>query len=315
MEIPKSNVSVKYNRNGLIEQEHYGIVVLSNESLLNISPVETDSPFYLRSCAKPLQASLLADYETNKFFNFSEQEIALCCASHAGEKIHTDIAQQILDKTGLNKSYLKCGLHKPLSKTRQEEMLILGENETELHNNCSGKHIMMLAICKQMGWDLDKYYEPDHPLQIAIKNKIKKLCNIEEEYPDTTDGCGVPIMSMPLKNILKGYLNLFSNEKYNIIKNAFLNNPYIIGGEDRTDTKIIQNSQGLIAKVGAGGLCVVINTKTAEGFIVKIYDSNMKAREIAVLEILKRLGWADISSDTLIKTLHGDIVGNIEVYL
>ena len=305
-------ILVKYIRDGLVEQEHMGFVVLADKSRsFDFIGDSKNIPFYLRSCAKPLQASLIIDYGMDKFYDMTEQEIALCCASHAGEKIHTRIAQQLLDKIGLDETYLKCGLHKPLSKTRQAEMLLNKESETVLHNNCSGKHIMMLGLCKMKGWDLKSYDDINHPLQIEIKNKIYELCHIKHEYPITKDGCGVPILSMPLTNMLYGYLNLFCDKKYEKIKNAFLNNPYIIGGEDRSDTKII--SYGLIAKVGAGGLCIVVNTVLEEAFVVKICDCDMRARELVACQILKNLKWADIECDRTIKTLHGDIVGEIEV--
>ncbi len=116
-------------------------------------------------------------------------------------------------------------------------------------------------------------------------------------------------MSMPLENMLFGYINLFSN--YEKIKSAFLNHPYIIGGENRTDTMIMEKSNGIIAKVGAGGLCIVFNTITSEAFVVKICDCDMKARELTVLKVLKNLHWANINADSFIKTLHGDIVGEI----
>ena len=309
-------ILVKYIRDGLVEQEHRGFVVLADkERSFDFVGDSKNQPFYLRSCAKPLQASLIIDYGLDKFYNLSEEEIALCSASHAGEKIHTDIASKLLEKIGLDESYLKCGLHKPLSKTRQTEMLLNKEAETQLHNNCSGKHIMMLGLCKMNGWSLDNYYDLSHPLQIEIKNKIYELCSLTCEYPITKDGCGVPIVSMPLTNMLHGYLNLFCNKKYEKIKNAFLNHPYIIGGEDRTDTKIITNSNGLIAKVGAGGLCIVVNTKIEEAFVVKISDCDMRARELVACQILKNLKWADIECDRTIKTLHGDTVGEIDVQI
>ena len=278
-----NNCTVKHIRDGLIEEEHYGYFEFSDKKTLNI-------PFYMRSCAKPLQASLIIDYGLDKYL--SEEEIALCCSSHAGERIHTEIAQNLLYRMGLDESYLKCGLHKPLSKSRQYEMHINNEKETVLHNNCSGKHIMMLGLCKLKKWNLETYYEPQHPLQIAIKNKINELCCVSQSYPVTTDGCGVPIVSMPLFDMLKGYLNLFS--KYEKIKNAFLNKPYIIGGEDRTDTFIMQNSKGIIAKVGAGGLCIVVNVEKQEAFAVKISDCDMKTRELVVCKILNELKWANI---------------------
>ncbi len=307
-------ILVKYIRDGLLEQEHAGYVILANRNRpIDFKGDSDNCPFYLRSCAKPLQASLIIDFGMDKFYEMTEEEIAVCSASHAGEKVHTKVIKGLLDKIGLDETYLKCGLHEPLSKTRRREMLLNGEEVNVLQNNCSGKHVMMLGLCKMKGWDLSDYDSLEHPLQVEIKRKIYDLCEVKHEYPVTKDGCGVPIVSMPLVNMLKGYLNLFCDKKYEKIKNAFLNNPYLIGGEDRTDTKIIENSEGLIAKVGAGGLCIVVNTLTEEAFVVKICDCDMKARELTVIQTLKNLKWADIPVDKTIKTLHGDIVGEIIV--
>ena len=305
---------VEFVRDGLVEQEHYGFIVLSDKKrAFDFTGDAKNYPFYLRSCAKPLQASLLIDYGMDKFYDMTEEEIAICCASHAGEEIHVKTAKALLDKIGLSENNLKCGLHKPLSKTEQAKMLLDRTPVHPLQNNCSGKHVMMLGLCKMKGWDIETYDSFDHPLQQAIKNKIYELCEVKKEYPITTDGCGVPIMSMPLTNMLHGYLNLFCNPKYEKIKNAFLNNPYIIGGEDRSDTKIISNSKNIIAKVGAGGLCTVVNTNTEEAFVVKICDCNMQARELVVAKVLENLHWANIPEDKDIKTLHGQKVGEIEI--
>lgn len=305
---------VEFERDGLVEREHYGFIVLADKNRsFDFTGDDKNYPFYLRSCAKPLQASLLIDYGMDKYYDMTEEEIALCCASHAGEEIHVKTAVSLLKKIGLDESYLKCGFHKPLSKTEQNKMLLAGTHENIFQNNCSGKHIMMLGLCKIKNWDLGTYDEVTHPLQQAIKSKINKLCKVKKEYPITKDGCGVPIFSMPLKNMLYGYLNLFCNPEYEKIKNAFLNHPYIIGGEDRTDTKIIANSSGIVAKVGAGGLCIVVNTINEEAFIVKIADCDMQARELVVLQVLKNLHWADIATSHYINTLHGEIVGKIIV--
>ncbi len=305
---------LEYVRDGLVDEEHFGFIVLADKNrAFDFTGDAKNYPFYLRSCAKPLQASLIVDYGMDTFYDMTEDEIAICCASHAGEKIHVSTAKKLLDKIGLNDKYLKCGLHKPLSKTEQADMLLSNTPVNILQNNCSGKHIMMLGLCKMKDWDLDTYYLPEHPLQKAIKSKIYELCQVQKDYPVTTDGCGVPIMSMPLTNMLHGYLNLFCNPKYEKIKNAFLNHPYLIGGEDRTDTKIIENSKGIIAKVGAGGLCIVVNTLTEEAFVVKISDCDMKARELVAVQVLKNLHWADIEADTDIKTINGTVVGKIKI--
>lgn len=68
---------------------------------------------------------------------------------------------------------------------------------------------MMLALCKMNGWNLENYDEPSHPLQKEIKRKIYELCGLKKDYPVTKDGCGVPIHSMPLENMVKGILIFF----------------------------------------------------------------------------------------------------------
>lgn len=292
---------VDYIRDGLVEEFHEGLYMLSSE-LYEISP------YYLRSCAKPLQATLLIDYG----IDLTSEELALCCGSHAGEECHVRIARQILEKFDIDESLLKCGVHAPLARSMQDKMLLRGEKPTAIHNNCSGKHIGFLVICKKKGWDMTTYDKPNHPLQIAIRDKINQMCEVEQSYPITTDGCGVPILSMPLKNMLIGYKHLLN---YTPIIQAIRNNPYFFGGENRLDTEIIEKTDNLIAKVGAGGLCIVFNIKTKEGFVVKINDCSMEARRIAVLELINNLNWANLEFDKTIKTLHGQVVGNIQVNL
>ncbi len=303
---------VKHIRDGLVEEQHFGYVMVLNRVHVIDRVGESGSyPFYLRSCAKPLQASLLFDYELDKDYDLTEEEIALCCASHAGEECHIEIAKKLLKKFDIDESMLKCGEHAPLAESARRKLQENNEPYSVLHNNCSGKHLMMLALCKANGWDTSTYDDPEHPLQREIKSKIYDLCDLNKEYPATTDGCGVPIYSMPLENMAKGYLNLFCSSEYKKITNAFLNNPYIIGGENRTDTKIIANSKNLVAKVGAGGLCIVVNVENEECLVVKISDCDMKAREIVTLDSLKNLHWADIETDHTIKTNQGKVIGEI----
>lgn len=307
-------------RDGLVEQEHSGFILkLSSDGIIFKIGDDKNYPFFLRSCAKPLQACLVVDFGVDEYFNMTSKEIAICCASHAGETCHVDVVKGFLKKIGLDETFLKCGYHKPISKEEQRKLIISGEKESILQNNCSGKHVMMLAICKKMGWDLKTYDETGHPLQKAIKEKIYELCELKEEFPITSDGCGVPIHSMPLENMLKGYLNLFLNSKYEKIRRAFQQNHYIVGGFERLDTEIMNIDDNLIAKVGAGGLCIVVNINKKEAFIVKILDCDMKARAIAVFEFIYRINWLSenkkmeiipkIHDLTGIKTLHGQKVG------
>lgn len=296
-------ILVEHIRDGLVEQEHSGFVVLKMANAFKEFGDTQKYPFYLRSCAKPLQAALLIDEKLDEELGLTSEEIAIACASHAGEDCHIQSAKSFMYKADICEGWIRCGLHSPLAKS------ITCDEPTVFHNNCSGKHILMLALAKHFGFDVKTYYEKNHPLQLMIKKKVYELCEYNDETPVSTDGCGVPIFSMPLKNMLSGFLNLFCAKKYLKIKNAFLNNPYIIGGEDRLDTKIMQGAPNCIAKVGAEGLCIVVNTLTNEGFIVKILDSDMNAREFVVLNLMNKLGWGHFKINCDIKTLHNEIVG------
>lgn len=291
-----------YNRDGLIEKEHFGYIVRCDKIHVEERIGEDKNyPFYLRSCANPLQAALLIDYELDKKFNLTDEEIAICASTHAGDKLHTEVVRSILNKFEISPEKLKCGT--------------CGDSNCALENHCSGKHAMMLGLCKVNDWDINSYDNINHPVQKTIQKKINKLCEVKTDYPITKDNCGVPIHSMPLANIAKGYLNLFCDPKYSRIKNAFLYHAFLIGGENRTDTKIISSSKNLIAKVGASGLCVVVNTELEEAFIIKLCDDDLKARELIAIDLINNLHWAKIEISHAIETNNHEIVGEIVTLL
>ena len=70
----KPEILVQYKRDGLIDQEHYGYIVLADKSrAFDFTGDANGYPFYLRSCAKPLQASLII--ENN--LDLTEEEIGV----------------------------------------------------------------------------------------------------------------------------------------------------------------------------------------------------------------------------------------------
>ncbi len=299
---------VDYLRDGLIEEYHEGLIYFIGSDKYGDTNGD-EIPYFLRSCSKPLQSSLLLDFN----INFSPEELAFCSGSHAGEDCHAETAFKILKKLNLSECNLKCGIHDPLSRTMQDKMLLRNEKPSQIHNNCSGKHLGFLALCLKNNWDLETYYKLEHPLQQLVISKIYNMCEIPsaKTYPITTDGCGVPSPSIPLYNLLLGFRNL--SREYPTLVGAIFENPYIYGGENRLDTEIIQQSTGLLAKVGAGGLCVVYNVNLDKGFVIKMNDASMPARRYAVLELINKLGWAEILYDNTIKTIHGKTVGEIVV--
>lgn len=303
------------NRSGLNELQFYGYVVKYDGLNIENYGSTNNSLFFHRSCAKPLQASIIEDFKTKDFWNLSDEEIAVCCASHTGEPVHIDLIKGILSKIGLSEKDLQCPAIEPLNKEEQRKFTVY----SPLHNNCSGKHTLMLAVCKQMGWDIENYLDKNHPLQIAVYDKIKNLCEMKNDMPYTPDGCTAPNWATPLENLAKGFYNVFCTDKCPDIKRAFVNNPYLIGGQDRPDTQIMLLNQKLAAKAGAGGVLCVANTEENSVLVFKITSADMKVRSIVAIETMLILGWLNKNSidekllenslNKFVKTETGEIVG------
>lgn len=297
---------IEYNRNGLNEQVHFGIILHMNKNgIIKKLGDHNNYKFYHRSCMKPLQVSPIIDLELDKKYNLSLEEIAVCCASHTGDLIHQEHIKSILNKIGYKEDNLLCPAHSPLSKDEQKKLILANINPTKIHNNCSGKHSAMLAICKEMNFPISNYKDLENPLSDYIIQKVCNLCEVtKEEIIISKDGCGLPVIATTLESLGRGFINLFTDKKYNKITQAFLNYPYLIGGKNRQDSEIINASTNLIAKVGACGLCVVVNIEKEECLVVKIADSNMEARSIATIEALLQLKWLDIIPSSQINNIY-----------
>lgn len=314
---------ISYQRNGLEEQVHLGLILHINKSGV-IKSIGNDNnyKFYHRSCMKPLQISPIIDLEADIKYNISQQELAVCAASHTGDLIHQENVYSILKKINCTPNDLLCKPHKPLSEKEQKRLLLNHLEPINIHNNCSGKHAAMLAICKSKNFPIENYNKLEHPLSEYIINKICTLCEVSKnDIVISKDGCGLPVIATSLFCLGKGFLNLFTNSKYKRLTESIQKFPYHMGGEKRLDSEIINASNNLIAKVGACGLCVVVNIEKEECIIVKIADSNMEARTIATIDALIQLKWLNnnqISSSQInniykkeIKTQYNDVIGNI----
>ncbi len=313
-------------RGELVERVHSGcIVVVDDDENILKSVGTSDSMYFLRSCAKPFQAMPLLLFGAFEKFNLNLKHLAICSASHAGTEKHTQLVKEILEKAGLDETYLKCGTHPPLDTETRHNLIKEGELPNVLHNNCSGKHAGMLLVCAHKNWDINSYLDFEHPLQKYILEITNQYCKTENP-PQTIDGCGTPIYGMTLPKIGSGLLRLFLSNEAQELKKAFLTHPDLIGGKGRQDTHIIKGSNNrLIAKVGAEGLLAILNLDLKQALVIKIADSNMNARAKVSIEALKQLGWLtkedlkpetahfiDEINETDIKTTSGKIVGQIK---
>ncbi len=300
---------IKLLRNGLEESSHFGFIIHLNKSkILNKIGESENIKFFQRSCSKPLQFSLLTKYDYD--INFTQEEIAVCCASHTGTKEHQRHIRSILYNIKLTENDLLCPPDQPLDKYEKEYLIKNNLPYLKIHNNCSGKHSAMLTLCRFKGYDIKGYNEVNHPLTKLVINQICNLCETEDIII-SLDGCTLPTYATTLQQLGKGFLNLFLNEKYERITSSIIKYPYLAGGRGRIDSEIIACGKGnLISKVGAGGIIVVMNRKKEEVIVVKIADTSYTARSLAVIKTMLCLGWLseeELKQSPLNDLYHTDI--------
>src|ERR1041384_1257803 len=141
LEVPAAEPLVEVTRGAITESRHRGHVVAvepDGKIVAQLGAPETVT--FLRSSAKPFQALPLVVSGAADRFGFTDREVALACASHNGEPIHTELAASMLKKIGLGPEALKCGAHEPYGAEAARELHLRGEEPNVLHNNCSGKH-------------------------------------------------------------------------------------------------------------------------------------------------------------------------------
>ncbi|HXD32771.1 MAG TPA: asparaginase [Pyrinomonadaceae bacterium] len=336
--VPAAAQLVEVNRGQITESRHRGhIAAVDGEGNLIASAGDPDSITYLRSSAKPFQTIPLLTSGAADRFGFTEQEVALACASHSGEPIHVELAAAMLNKIGLEPSALKCGVHEPFSAAETRKLREQGKPPNVLQNNCSGKHAGMLAQALHLNAPAETYDDPVNPVQVAIREVIGKFCGCadDNELAVGVDGCGVPVFGMAMTTMARMYARLVCpanfDERTTVackrIVAAMTSYPELIGGtSERLDTEIMKAGGGrLISKVGAEGVYTVGVLPCEEwpsglGLSLKIEDGDdSRARPTVVIEALRQLGVLREESLSAVqqfarfpvKNRRGDVVGEV----
>ena len=294
--LPETLVKVK--RGNIIESVHYGdVAVVDHKGGILFSKGNPDNITFLRSAAKPLQAAAALLRSVDVRYGLNCEEVAFLCSSHSGEKRHVCIAENVLKKLGLNMDELRCDSAFPIDKDTTYNMICTNVDRSPIYNNCSGKHMAMLAVCSLMGWDKNTYFLPEHPLQQYMREVVGKFCDIEaQNVLIACDGCGVPVHGVTVRKMACAYERLaaanFEDEQYRAvcrkIVTAMTENPYIIAGSGRFDYQLAEAFKGkLIAKTGADGVFCIGMPEARIGIAIKIHDGSQRGMETVILRILK----------------------------
>jgi len=282
-------VLVQTKRGDVADCKYYGSIYLSDSGkIIRSFGTDENTLFYMRSLAKPLQSSIMFDCNIVDELKLLPNEIAIMTGSHAGSPYHIKVLKNLVKRFNIKTSQLLLAPSSPL------DLRGFSGRKTKLHNNCSGKHIMMNLMSRYLGFSEKDYINPNHPIQKLIYNKQAELSEYKSKNV-SFDGCGTPLWEIPASGIIKAYYNLINDKKYSFLINSILKYPDIFGGFNRLDSDIIKLSNGkLFSKVGAGGFILIYNLSLNQSILIKMAQNNNDIRKLVAFDILNKLNWLNL---------------------
>jgi len=292
-------VVVEVLRGGRVESRHRGAgAVFDTDGRVVLEFGDIDQPVFPRSAVKAFQTLPLIESGGADALNFTQAELSLCCASHAGEPEHVALAAKILAKIGAGVDDLACGAHWPSGVAASRALARAGREPTQLHNNCSGKHSGFLCVACHNGWTLKGYETPSHPLQREIHATLEAM--VEERLDDSrrgTDGCSIPTYAISLRGLARGFAKFASGqglaparaEAARRLREAVASEPFYVGGTDRFDTRLMSwLGARAFTKTGAEGVFCAALPEQGLGVAVKVDDGAGRASEITIAALIRR---------------------------
>lgn len=286
-------VLVEVTRGMQVESIHRGAIAIADASgALRFVMGDVGSPVYTRSSLKPIQALPLVESGAADAFGLSDEEVALACASHSGEPMHTSRVGAWLEKIDCQESDLACGVHAPRHEETLERMLKRDEKPSKLHNNCSGKHAGFLTVARHWKVATAGYQRLDHPVQQAVLKALKLLAGVDDASWGI-DGCAAPNFAIPLTAFARALAKMAGRQTAGAsrILRSMMAYPELVSGTGRSCAALMRAAHGKAAvKIGAEGVYAAMLPDLGLGVALKIDDGASRASEIAVASILRKLG-------------------------
>lgn len=294
-------VLVEVLRGDVIESYHRGAVaVVDGEGRYRLSLGDITADHFPRSSLKLIQVLPLLESGAADALGLSQSQLALCCSSHNGEPLHTDMVDEWLESFALEDDVLECGVVLPMRTVIAHEMLKAGSEPRRCHHMCSGKHMGMLSLCKHKGYTLHQYSDYKHPSQQDWLKVLEDLSGVQiDDMAWDYDGCGLPAVSLPLEKMALAQAQFFNPDQPKVrrlamrrVLQAVVRHPEYLAGTNRLCTDIVKASNGnIIVKTGAEGYFVGVVPSENTGFALKIDDGATRASNAAIGGLISKMGW------------------------
>lgn len=288
-------IVVEVRRNGVVEARHrvHAVAVRDGEAVASAG--DPAHVCFMRSSSKPLQALPLVRARDD----LPDDELAIACASHRDTPEQVAAVRALLARADATEEDLELG--------RQE-----GRSPELIHNNCSGNHAGMLALCRARGWPARGYRLPDHPVQQACLAAHAEAAEVEPESLVTgTDGCGIVTFALSLERMAHAFSRLESLPGGSRVAAAMRARPDLVGGPDGADFLLMRDATGWLAKGGAEGLLCAAGPDGI-GVALKSEDGTSRGHAPALAAFLGGLGvdLPDLAERPVLNT-RGEPVGQV----
>ena len=310
---------VRQVRNGVVESVHRGDVVEVDAAgrMLRVLG-DPDRVVNLRSTVKPFGLLALLRAGGQKEFDLTTEELAIMASSHSGEDVHVRTIQAMYRRIGIPQGMLACGIEgMPLDALTAMRLARDGERPGPLRHMCSGQHSVFILLAKLGGWELETYWQPEHPAHAAYREAVADAYNVSPDRLRTgIDGCGVLTYAFPLREVARAFAILADasalpaddprcslERHYQAVRDAMMAHPELVGGtRDRLDTSLMKAAAGrVVSKSGMEalrGIGILRGPRgnggvaPASGMAVKIEDGDGYERGTwaASVEALRQAG-------------------------
>lgn len=309
-------VLVRQVRSGVVESVHRGDIAEADaDGRLLHALGDPDRLVNLRSAVKPFGLVALLRAGGQAEFDLTPEELAVMVSSHSGEDLHVRTILSLYRRAGIPQSALACGTDGPIDTLTAARLARDGERPSALRHMCSGQHSAFLLLAKLQGWDLETYWQDEHPAHAAYMEAVAACFSVApSRLVPSIDACGIATFAFPLREIARAYAMLADPDAIpatdprvavarhlKVVRDAMVAYPELVAGtRDRMDTSLMKAAPGrLVAKGGAEGLaCVGILPgargagSAASGLVVKIEDGGGydRAGHAATVEALSQAG-------------------------
>ena len=297
-------------RGPFLESVHSGHAVVCDDSGQIVHSWGDPTVVVLpRSSSKMIQALPLITSGAADAAGLTPQQLALCCASHQGAAIHTDLVADWLETLELDDDAFRCGPQEPADQDAREGLIRAHVPPCQIHNNCSGKHAGFLTLTKHLGAG-PEYVDPDHPVQRACLEVFETVTR-ETSPGFGIDGCSAPNFACTLHGMARAMAHFASAPEGSAearLHQAMRLHPDLVAGEGRACTELMRAMDGKGAlKTGAEGFFIAILPKRKLGIALKAACGTTRAAECAIAAILVGLGALEADHPATLKRMNAPI--------